>query len=435
MHGTQPPEAHSICLVLRLKFGDKGHINPAFSCFATSPGVTQNVLPVNRSSKVQPTVALLLSTSQFYCREILLGVFEHVRANRPWQFVTGPEVGSPDWKFPEGTKLPGVLGMALPGRFLDRMKKDGIPFVNFSERKECSWSVQVLPDNVEAGRMAARYFMAKHCAHFAFTGYKGFVYSNQRREGFESELRLKGFEMFSLEFGEGKWPRDSLDPVPEIAEWLQSLPMPCAIFACNDDHARRVLNECQRLGIRVPEDVALLGCDNDEIECELSPVPISSISLPLRKIGVEAAAMLDRLLAGSAPPAAPLRLPPSGIITRRSSDVIAVNVPIVAKAVRFISQQAQEGIDVRDVVKACGGSRRYLERRFMSVLGRTPKQEIVRVRLGHAKRLLSETKLSMPEIAAAAGFSDSKVLNSIFSRELGMSPTAYRRMLREAGPK
>lgn len=381
-------------------------------------------------SKHQPSVALLFSKQLFYTREVLSGVFEYVRDNRPWRYVTGPEVGASDWEFPRGTKLPAVLGMAGSGRFLTRLTKAGIPFVNVSEKEEGLGTVRVLPDNQEAGRMAAMYFIEKHCTNFAFTGYKGFGYSRLRKLGFENELRKHGFEMACLDFGEGKWPKDSLAPVPEIAEWIKNLPKPCAIFACNDDHARRILGECQRLEVRVPEEVALLGCDNDELECELSTIPISSISFPLRKMGREAAAMVEHLLAGGKPPREDLRFAPTGIITRRSSDVIAVNVPIVAKAVRYISLHAAEGIDVRDVVTACGGSRRYLERRFMSVLGRTPKQEIIRVRMGIAKRLLSETKHSMPEIASAAGFSDSKVLNSIFSRETGMTPTAYKRTLK-----
>lgn len=398
--------------------------------FSSSPIITSNSVSRIRS-KQQPCVALIFPQHLFYTKEVLSGVFEYVRDNRPWRYVTGPEVGGNDWNFPTGTKLPAALGMAVSGHFLTRLEKAGIPFVNVSEKEEGLGTVRVLPDNEEAGRMAARYFIEKHCTNFAFTGYKGFGYSRRRKLGFESELRKHGFEMACLDFGDGKWPKDSLDPVPEIAEWIEKLPKPCAVFACNDDHARRILDECQRLEIRVPEELAILGCDNDEFECELSPIPISSISFPLRKIGREAAAMVEHLLNGGKPPREDLRFAPTGIITRRSSDIIAVNVPIVAKAVRYISLHAADGIDVRDVVAACGGSRRYLERRCMSVLGRTPKQEIIRVRLGIAKRLLSETKLSMPEIAAEAGFSDSKVLNSIFSRLMGMTPTAYKRTLKQ----
>lgn len=379
-----------------------------------------------------PSVALVIPVTIYYGREVLHGIFDYVREHRPWQYITGG-IGSDEvWNFPAGTELPAVLGMVGSGKFLQNMTRKGIPVVNISERQIGVGTARVLPDNIEAGRLAAAYFLEKQFTHFAYTGYDELAFSRLRHQGFEEAVKAAGFTCISQNFGLGKWPRHSLDPLPEISEWLKSLPKPCAIFTHADDHARRVLSECSRMNILVPEEVAVLGCDNDEIECELSPTPISSVAFPLRRLGYEAAGMVERLLAGEEPPEGPLRLPPTGVVTRRSTDVIAVKDPIVARAVSYISGHAFEPIDVSDVVRACGASRRYLERRFNTMLGRTPKQEILRVRLGIAKRLLSETLLPMPDIAEASGFTDSKMLSTIFSRDIGVTPSEFRRKLREA---
>jgi LacI family transcriptional regulator len=380
-------------------------------------------------SKEIPSVALFLPAELHYSREALHGVFKYVKSHRPWNYITG-EIGGPRWRFPKEAKLPGVLGMLADTPFVRRMMREGIPCVNISERVEGVGTARVLPDNVEVGRLAARYFLDKKFTNFAFTGFDKLAFSRMRFRGFKDALREAGYSCYELHFGTGKWPVDSMDPLPEIGDWLKTLPYPCAVFTHADDHARRVLNECRRLKIQVPEEIAVLGCDDDEINCELSPIPISSIALPLRRLGYEAASMLELLLEGREPESFTVRLPPAGVVSRRSTDIIAVKDPIVARAVSFIAANACKPISVLDVVKFCGSSRRYLERRFATLLGRTPKQEIQRVRIGMAKRLLSQTMLLIPEVAVACGFSDTKMLGTAFSREVGMTPSDYRRSTR-----
>jgi len=375
---------------------------------------------------VAPRVGIALGTNLHYGREVLHGIFDYVRKHRPWQYVTG----NLEWDFPPGARLSAVVGMLGTGPLLQKMKRRGIPLINVSERQQGVGTVRVLPDNVEAGRQAAAYFIDKKFTHFAFTGPEDFSFSRMRHLGFAERLRAQGFFCHVQNFGQGKWPTNSMDPLPEIGEWIASLPTPCAIFAYSDDHARRVLNECLRLGIRVPEEIAVLGCDNDEIECELSPTPISSVALPLRRLGYEAARMVELHITGGALPTEAIRLPPSGIVTRRSTDVIAVQDHTLARAVGYISAHATEPINVCSVAKASGASRRYLERRFKTLLGRTPREEILRVRVGLAKRLLSETLLPMTEIAESSGFTDSKMMCSAFSRDTGQTPSEFRRKIR-----
>jgi LacI family transcriptional regulator len=319
--------------------------------------------------------------------------------------------------------------MVGSGPLLQKLKRNGVPVINISERQQGVGTVRVLPDNVEAGRQAAAYFIDKQFTHFAFTGPEDYAFSRMRHAGFEERLRASGFSCHVQNFGHGKWPINSMDPLPEIGEWVQALPTPCAIFAYSDNHARRVLNECLRLGIRVPEEIAVLGCDNDVIDCELSPTPISSVALPLRRIGYEAARMVELHVSGGTLPTEAIRLLPSGIVTRRSTDIIAVQDQSLARAVGYISAHASEPINVSNVAKASGASRRYLERRFKTLLGRTPHEEILRVRVGLAKRLLSETLLPMTKIAESAGFTDSKMMCSAFGRDTGLTPTEFRRKI------
>jgi len=373
-----------------------------------------------------PRVGLAINSDMHYGREVLHGIFDYVRKHRPWQYVTG----NLEWEFPDGVQLSAVVGMLGTGSLLKKMKRRGVPVINVSERQQGVGTVRVLPDNVEAGRQAAAYFVDKKFTHFAFTGPEDYAFARMRHLGFEEHLRSCGFSCHVQNFGQGKWPIHSMDPLPEIGEWIQSLPIPCAIFASSDDHARRVLNECVRLGIRVPEEIAVLGCDNNEIECELSPTPISSVALPLRRLGYEAARMVELHLTGNTLPTEAIRLPPSGIVTRRSTDVIAVQDQTLARAVGFISAHAAEPINVSNVAKASGASRRYLERRFKTLLGRTPREEILRVRVGLAKRLLSETLLPMTEIAESAGFTDSKMMCSAFGRDTGLTPSEFRLRIR-----
>lgn len=380
--------------------------------------------------KPNPKVGLLFPTNYHYARETLLGLFDYVHAHQPWDYVTGNLMDHLTGRT-VASRLDIVIGMFAEGPLWQQLKKNHIPVINLSEKQSGIGTVQVLPDNEQAGASAAQYFLEKKFTSFAFCGCDEFVFSRLRQQGYTRALRESGHSCPSYSFTRSDWPTNSLDPIPGLAKWLQALPKPCAIFCHADDQARRVLQECQRLGLLVPEEIAVLGCDNDQIECELAPLPISSVSFPLRRLGFEAGRIADEILNGRRPELPIFRLAPTGIITRRSTDMIAVQDPIVARALRFITGHAAEPIDVNDVVRACGASRRYLERRFHTLLGRTPKQEIVRIRIGLAKRLLAESLLPMPEVAQACGFTDSKMLATIFVRNVGQKPSEFRRHARE----
>jgi LacI family transcriptional regulator len=218
-----------------------------------------------------------------------------------------------------------------------------------------------------------------------------------------------------------------------VARWLTLLHKPVGVLAPNDVWAYQLLEVCRQKALRVPDDVALVGVDNDDLLCGLARPPLTSVATPAERVGYEAAALLDRLMASpgradGAPPLPPL--PPLGVVARQSTDVLMVDDPAVAAAVRFIRERACTPIGVEDLLRAVPLPRRTLERRFRAALGRGPGEEIRRTRVERARYLLGASRSSMGEVARAAGFADAKHFCVAFRRHTGQSPSSYRREFR-----
>jgi LacI family transcriptional regulator len=214
--------------------------------------------------------------------------------------------------------------------------------------------------------------------------------------------------------------------VAEIAAWLKSLPKPVGIMACYDSRGQQVLDACRNAGFAVPDEVAVIGVDNDELLCELASPPLSSVIPDAHRAGYAAAARLDRLMAGkTVAPTAEL-VPPLGVASRQSTDALALDDKDIVQAVRLIREHACEGINVADVLRAVPLSRRVLEQRFQKLLGRTPREEILQVRLARVKQLLGETELALYQIAERTGFEHVEYLSVVFKRETGLTPSAWR---------
>ena len=208
--------------------------------------------------------------------------------------------------------------------------------------------------------------------------------------------------------------------------WLQTLEMPVGVMACNDVRARHVLEACHSLGVRVPEDVAVIGVDNDELVCELSDPPLSSIEQGMRRLGYQAAALLDQLMQGKDAPQTQFVVAPEGVVARRSTDTLAVSNAEVALAARFIREHACDGLSIGDLTAMVGLSRSTIERKFKAITGRTIHAEIERVRLERARTLLAETDLPMKQVAAQAGFKYIQYMATLFRRRLKQTPREYR---------
>jgi LacI family transcriptional regulator len=229
------------------------------------------------------------------------------------------------------------------------------------------------------------------------------------------ETQTTGYEKQGLLFQE------------DLSRWLLGLPKPVGMMACNDIRGQQVLNLCRRLDLVVPEEVAVIGVDNDEVLCELSDPPLSSVAPDTLRIGYDAAVLLERMMAGGDCPANPVFIPPLGIATRRSTEVLALNDRQLAAGLRFIRDHAFDPITINEVARAAGMSRRVFERRFVAQMGRPPKAEVLRLRLERVKQLLVDTDWSLAEIAQRTGFNHGEYLHAVFTQKIGISPGKFRR--------
>ena len=288
---------------------------------------------------------------------------------------------------------------------------------------------RVTGDWREIGRLAAEHFAEHHFRHVAFYSsgwstvhslrYAAFVRNWSGSEApakfVWSRVAPPSQRYDSAAFG--KWLRESLENAPH----------PLGILTWNDRDAANLLDICLDAGISVPEEVAILGIDNDEIVCENQDVPISSIAHDLERISYERAALLDRLMAGAAPPEKPILIPPRGIVTRRSTDTFVAENPVTLAALAYIRDNLAKSFGVRQVADAIGVSRPTLDRIFAADLGTSIAQETLRQRIAQAKVLLSETNASISEIANSLGFCHGPHLSNAFRRSVGLSPGEWRR--------
>ena len=377
-------------------------------------------------------IGLVFGYGLSYYRDIVRGVRAFAEARPHWSFT--PIATEPDAL--EGLRpldLDGLIAHVFTHELAGALLRLGKPAVNVSGVLPDLAMPRVMADHEQVGRLAAGHFLDRGLRHLGFFGYTGHAFSTGREAGFRHEAGRAGLRVSSYLSG------DPLHPEPTglwrwddgLQRWLVGLPRPVGVLASHDIQGVQLSEACRRAGLRVPDDVALLGVDDDDFFCEVARPPLSSVALPGERIGFEAARMLEGLLSGRGRrPPRTLLLPSPGVVTRRSSDVLAIEDEDVAAAVRFIRAQALGPIGVPDVLGAAAASRRSLERRFRSALGRGLGEEIRRVRMEKARALLSGTEMPIAQVASNSGFSEAKRLSTVFRRETGLTPTEYRRRSR-----
>jgi len=371
-------------------------------------------------------VALLFETTNAYARALLLGVGDFILSHGPWS-VHFAELGSDDTPPPwlKGWNGHGVLFRGENRRIARAVARLAMPMVDLTPSRLLQRAPWVKSDDTAVARLAAQHFLERGFRHFAFCGDARFSWSKRRGEQFGLLVRGGGRSWHAYVPPRGIANGDA--EVDAIATWLGRLPKPVAVFACYDNRGQQVLEACRRANLAVPEQIAVLGVDNDEVLCALSPPPLSSVILNPRRAGWEAAALLASMMQGERVSLAePHLIPPLGIATRQSSDILAVGDPKIASALRYIREHACEGIRVSDVLQHCPMARRALEARFRKLIGRTPRQEILRVQLNRVKELLVGTDLPVWEIAARTGF-ETDYLSVVFKQETALAPTEYRK--------
>ena len=373
-------------------------------------------------------VALVIETSVVYGRQILRGIARYLKTHASWSvFLDERElhVPPPDWLSHWGGD--GVICRSTTPEWARIFRRHRLPVVDLNDRYLDLGLPRVGSDMRTIGRLGAEHLHERGFRHLAFCGFSGEAWSAQRRDGFvEAAQPLVGpvsvYESSWAGLRQHSWQEER----NQIAKWLQSLPRPVGIMACNDVRGQHVLDACGHIEAHVPDEVAVVGVDNAETFCDLCNPPLSSMVPNAENIGFEAAALLDRLMYGEAPPKQELLVPPLGIVTRQSSDVFAVEDALVARAVRFIREHACQGIKVADVLGEVGCSRSVLERRFREHLGHSPQAELREVQLRRVRQLLAETDWTLPRIAEVTGIEHPEYLNVIFKRQTGQTPGQFR---------
>ncbi len=366
-----------------------------------------------------------------YLSGIQMGIAEYVMQQPEWvwarllpkrsDFVAARTAGNVD----------GVIAY-VEEEYLDDLRELHVPVVDVSNWVNSNFP-QVLPDDRAIGKLAADYLMDIGLKSIAIIGVRGPLFSELRHEGFINRLAECGVtanvcpnNMLPLPDG----VKAPLGLSPTIFSWLIRLPKPTGLFCTQDIKAAEVLEICRHAKINVPEDLCILGVDNDELFSKFNRPPLSSIALPTQKIGYAAAKLLDDLMNGNKPPKEPTLLPPVGVITRQSTNLLTIPDEDVLAAVRYIRERVHTRVSVNDLLRAVPVNRRYLERKFKEHIGRTPLQEIRRVRVEKAKELLSGSDLSIPAVARHSGFASPERFCNVFHAITGMAPTVYRKKFR-----
>lgn len=376
----------------------------------------------------RPHVLLIVETAMAFGRGVLEGISRYLMENQPWsvqldlrELVVAPPAWLRTW---EGD---GIITRSTTPEMADIILEWGIPTVNLTDIYGDRRLPTIWNDHREIGRMAATHLIERGLTRFAYCGFSDHHWSQERLVGFDEVLAEHGYhsQKHFSDWAQARrigWERQQ----EEIVTWLESLPSPVGIFACNDLRGQHVLEGCRTAKISVPEQISVVGVDNDEVVCDFCQPPLSSVIPSAERIGFEAAKMLDRLMRGELLPEQHLTIKPLGVAARHSTDIMAIDDEDVVAALKVIRDRACLGLTVADILREVPVARSSLERKFRKSVGRSPQAEIRVAQMKRAQQLLSDTDLSLTQIASLTGFKHSEYFSVVFKRELGQTPGQYR---------
>lgn len=389
-------------------------------------------MPKRNSSlqKSVPRVALIVETSRAYGRGILRGVKRYVSSHGQWSiFVERRALESPSPRWLKSWEGDGILARFAHREMVNQVRRMGVPAVDLRLQLKGMPFPAVRTDDHQVGVLAAEHFLTQGYRNFAclVMSSQHFPFHGARADGYHQRVAEAGFECRTLELD---WKNEvSADWEAQqslLTDWILEMPQPVGILTGTDQLGFWLLDACLRADVLVPEQVAVVGVEDDEPLCNLSTPPLSSVRVNAEAVGYEAAALLDRMMRGGRWRKTPVVVPPIGVTVRQSSDAMAVSDPVIAMTLSFIRKHACEGIHVKDVLEEVLVSRSSLERRMRELLGRSPNAEINRVRLETARRMLVETDLSLEQIADRCGFNHVQYFSKLFRAHFEETPGRYR---------
>jgi LacI family transcriptional regulator len=373
-----------------------------------------------------PKVILLIESSRASGRSLLRGIADYARHHGPWAFYWEPGGLEKAWPRLKSLEADGIILRDVEK--VEEVLALGIPAVVFGHsQREIPGLVNILTDGLAIGRLAAEHLVSCGFKHLAYCGFEDKPWSEERWESFRERGQLSGCQTGLYHSPSVAVERSWKQEQQALARWLKSLPKPVGLMACNDDRGQHVIETCKVAGLHVPDEVAVIGADNDELVCELSDPPLSSVVLNFERAGYEGAEQLARLMRGKAATQSRIMCTAGAVVARQSTDISATLDARVAKSLRFIRDHARQAIHVDDVVQASGLSRRVLEKSFRKILGRSILHEIRRVRVGQICRMLVETNQPISAIALALGYAGVEHVARYFRMEKRMTPLGYRK--------
>jgi LacI family transcriptional regulator len=373
-----------------------------------------------------PKVALLIETSNEYARGIIRGIHEYIKRHTRWIIYLGEYSRGepkPDWLL--SWKGDGIIARIENQDMANLIVKCGLPVVDISAANLIPGIPWVETDDQAISNLAVDHLIECGFRRFGFVE-TYYNWSKWRGKYFEAALNQKGFQCHYLNMSR-KSKLTWEDEQKEIESWLIEIPKPIGIFASFDLMARQIIESCNKLGFMVPEDIAVLGVDNDPFICELCSPPLSSIIPNTQKTGYRAASLLEKMILNNDVDKLEHRIKPIGIKNRRSTDTIAIEDRYISKSIHYIYENAQSGaINIKDILSFVPMSRRVFEKTFENIVGRTPYKEMQRVRVNRIKELLNDSALTLQDIAERAGFEHVSYMSYLFKRETGITPAQYR---------
>jgi LacI family transcriptional regulator len=371
-------------------------------------------------------VVLLIESSRSSGRGLLRGIADYARHHGPWAFYWEPGGLEKAWPQLKTLDADGIILRDVEK--MDDVLAYGLPAVVVGHSKrEIPGLANVITDSEAIGVLAAEHLLSRGFRQFAYCGFEDLPWSVLRGESFCHRIAKAGFQTHAYAIPAAAQLPSWRGERYYMADWLKSLPKPLGLMACNDDRGEQVIEACKIAGLNVPDEVAIIGADNDELVCDLSDPPMSSVDINFQRAGYESAQVLDRLMRHQAVRDKKILVPATHVVPRRSTDMVAVDDAQVGKALCFVRDHAREVMTVPDVARAAGLSRRVLEKRFQQVLRRSVLSEIRRVRVAQICRMLVETNQTISQIGLALGYSGTEHLARYFRQEKQMTPLAYRR--------
>jgi LacI family transcriptional regulator len=372
-------------------------------------------------------IVLLIETSREFGRQLLSGIIRYSRINGPWSFYK-EQIGLvsnipqlKNWN-PDGI----IMRDSMSKTELLKLK---IPTILALHDSTISKNLPVIKtDSYSISKLAAEHLLEKGLKKFAFFGFDNYEWSNQRKIHFEKFINDAGYDVIkyqSLNKNVGKdWGIEQL----HVIDWIKTLPKPVGIMACNDDRGQHILEVCKLIGLGVPDDISVIGVDNDPMICEIGDPPLTSIALNVENAGYETARLLDNLIVGTEMQGQQIIVTPTNVVQRQSTDILAVNDPDLIEAIKFMKQNAKNRISVDKIVQATNVGRRTLERKFKKTIRKTILAELKHIRIGLISKMLVETNMQISEIVSSSNFSDIEHISRYFKKEKGVSLSQFRKL-------